>query len=64
MTAQKLRKGTYQTNRSIFGGKIYDFDFNGQTSMCDIASRIESDWKFDKKCRQNLEQRDKKKEIV
>ena len=55
MTAQKFTTKTYQTDHSTFGGKIYDYDYNGKTSMCDIASRIESDWKFDKKCRHSFE---------
>lgn len=57
MTAQKYKTTMYQAEHTAFGGKIYDYDYNGRTSMCDIASRIEADRKFDERCRQHLEQK-------
>lgn len=45
----------YKPNHSTFGGKIYNYDFDGYTSMNDIAKRIVSDWKFDEQCRKNIE---------
>ena len=47
------------TDYSSFGGNVYNYDFDGYISMSDMASRILSDMKFDKKCRKNLN--DKKK---
>ena len=44
-----------------FGGKIYNFDYEGYNSMSDIVSRIISDWKFDEKCRKNVKNRDESK---
>lgn len=50
---------TYKANRSTFGGLIYNFDYDGHPSMCDIAARIVSDMKFDKKCKNYSENRKK-----
>lgn len=41
----------FKTNHSSFSGYVYDYDFNGYTSMTDIASRIASDLTFDKTCK-------------
>lgn len=49
------------TNHSAFGGNIYNYDYDGYTSMEDIASRIASDLKFDKRCKNNAENRDRAK---
>lgn len=46
---------------TTFGGKIYNYDFDGYESMSDVANRIISDWKIDEKCRKNLENKGKLK---
>lgn len=61
MTRNYCRPGNYKPNHSTFGSIIYNHDFNGYVSMSDMAERIVSDWKFDKKCRKNAENRDKNK---
>ena len=33
------------------GSRIYNYDYDGYLSMVDVAARIISDYKFDKKCR-------------
>ena len=38
-----------------YGGRIYGFDFNGYTSMSDVADRIKNDMRFDRYCMKNLE---------
>lgn len=43
---------------NIFGGEIYRGDFDVHHSMSDIAARIISDQKFDKRCHKNVENRD------
>ena len=43
-------------DHSTFGGIISEFDFNGHHTMTSIASRIESDWAFDRSCRKNVKQ--------
>ena len=43
--------GNYKPDHSTCGSKIYNYDFDGYTSMSDMVERIISDWKFDKKCR-------------
>lgn len=45
----------YKTDRSKFGGLIYDYDYYGHLTMSDIASRIVSDMKFDEKCKKNIQ---------
>ena len=52
----------YKPNHSTFGGRIYDYDFYGHPTMSDIAERIMSDWKFDEKCRKNIEYNKAKEE--
>lgn len=58
MTTQELytllRTETYN-DHTRFGGVVSDYDFNGYNSMAQIASRIESDRKFDKSCKKNRE---------
>lgn len=46
-------------DHSTFGGSVYNYDFEGYTSMSEIATRIVSDKKFDKQCRVNVGQRTK-----
>mgnify|MGYP003409057620 FL=1 len=48
------------TNYSIYGGRIYDYDYDDYTSMSDIASRIATDMKFDDQCKKNIENRNRK----
>ena len=51
------------TDHTRFGGIIYDYDFDGYNSITDVVNRIVSDMKFDEKCRKNIEQRNKQKNI-
>lgn len=46
-----------------YGGKIYNYDFDGYTSMTDIADRIAKDFRFDKQCKRNAELRHRAKVI-
>ena len=55
MTDNYYRTGRFNVDHSTFGGYVYDYAFNGYTSMKDIADRIESDLRFDKQCRKNRE---------
>ncbi len=55
------RTERFKINHSTFGGNIYNHDFDGYTSMEDIASRIISDMKFDKRCEQEAKNRDRQK---
>lgn len=58
MTTQEiyalLRTETYRDNTK-FAGYVNEFDFDGYTSMCQIASRIESDKKFNRSCKRDGE---------
>lgn len=62
MTRNYYRTGNYKLDHSTCGSKIYNYDFDGHVSMSDMAERIISDWKFDKKCRKNAESRDNNKD--
>lgn len=53
---------TYRPDYSTFGGRIYNYDFEGYNSLADIAARIESDKKFDRTCELNAKGRKKKEE--
>ena len=46
-----------------YGGRVYEYDFDGYNSMADIAARIETDRKFDKQCEKNAKLRDQGKLI-
>lgn len=46
---------------SSFGGRIYESDFNGHTSLADMAARVASDWRFDRACMLQAEIRDRKR---
>lgn len=53
----------YNVDHSTFGMNIYKGDFDGWHSMSDIADRIISDWKFDKQCKRNAENRARSKQF-
>lgn len=59
-----MRNTNYYTssNHTTFGGNIYNYDYDGYTTMSGIAARIESDRKFNERCKKNIEQREKAKE--
>ena len=44
----------YKVDHSTFGGTICASDFDRKTSLSDVASRIESNKKFDEQCRKNI----------
>ena len=46
-----------------FSGTITNYSFDGHTSITDIAEQINSDRKFDERCRRNIEIRDRAKVI-
>lgn len=55
------RDSVYVVKRNTFGGVIYPCDFEMHLYMRDIADRIASDLRFDKQCRRNTENRNKRK---
>ncbi len=48
---------TLAEKHNTFGGLIIPSDFDNQKSEFNIANRIISDWRFDERCRKNLEMR-------
>ena len=61
MTRNYYTTGSYKPDRSTCGSVIYNYDFDGYVSMSSMAERIISDWKFDKQCKKNIENRDRNK---
>ena len=53
--------GNYKPDYSTCDSVIYNYDFDGYVSMSDMAERIISDWKFDEKCKKNMENRNRNK---
>ena len=49
------------TDHTTFGGVIYNYDFDGYSSISDIASRIIADKRFDEQCKQDAANRDRNK---
>ena len=45
----------YRPDYTRFGGKINNYDFDGHTTLTEIASRIASDMNFDRRCAKNIE---------
>lgn len=65
MTNEFYRTGRFNNDPSTFGGLIYVSDFETEfypEHGRNIASKITSDWKFDKQCQKNELSRDKRKE--
>lgn len=65
MTENYYRTRNYNFDHSTYGGIINfsDFctDYNRSEKSKSWAERIVSDWKFDEKCRKNVENRDRNK---
>ena len=61
MKRNYYRTNNYKPDHSTCSSIIYNYDFDGYVSMADMAERIISDWKFDEKCRKNVESRDRNK---
>ncbi len=67
MTKNYYKIEQYKADPSAFGGLIYGSDFNTEYHKGNIASRIVSDWKFDKHCKKQskkLHRRKKAKKEV
>ena len=68
MTRTINRYGIYEVNHSTFGGIIYPSDYNtdniGKNNYggSPIANRIVNDNKFDKQCRKNREENERRKQ--
>lgn len=64
MTEQFNTARPYKVNHTQFGGFVYPSDFNtdyrnkGNANGSTIARRIASDCQFDKRCRQNRENKE------
>lgn len=61
MTRNYYRTENYSHNHSTFGGEVYQYDFDGYTSIHTIANRIISDMKFDQYCKIQLLNNEKMK---
>ena len=54
MTKKIYTPSNYKPDRTRFGGLIAPSDFDRETTMSDVISRIVSDMKFDEQCRKNI----------
>lgn len=45
---------------SSFGGTINNYDFDGYLTMSDMAARIVADWNFDRSCKLQAENRNRR----
>ena len=61
MTRNYYTTRNHKPDHSTCGSQIYNYDFDGYVSMSSMAERIISDWKFDKQCKKNIENRDRNK---
>ena len=65
MTRNYYTTRNYEINHTTFGGIINFSDFctdhNRSEKSKSMAERIISDWKFDKQCKKNIENRDRNK---
>ena len=55
MTRNYYTTENYKSDHSTCGSVIYNYDFDGYVSMTSMTERIISDWKFDKRCKKNVE---------
>lgn len=60
MTENYYITKSYELNHSTYKGIIYEYDFCNHMTMSDVTERIISDWKFDERCKRNIENRNKK----
>lgn len=54
--------GEYKNDGTLYGGKIEDYDFDSSKPkwISNIAERIRSDEVFDKQCKRNIEERNRR----
>lgn len=55
LTENYYTKTSNYEDHTTFSGSIYNYDFDGYTSMKSIADRIMADKRFDKQCKRNVE---------
>lgn len=67
MTRKNYMTERFKEDRTKFGGRIYNSDFNTDYRRCDndhgspMAKRIAQDWRFDNQCKKNIEYRNRNK---
>ena len=60
MTKEFYRTGNYEIDRTTFGGVLNSFDFDGHHKMKKMSDKIISDGRFDKQCKKNEEERNRR----
>lgn len=51
----------YYIDHTTYGGELSSFDFDGKNTLSSMARKIADDLRFDKMCRQNIENRKRNK---
>jgi hypothetical protein len=60
MTDTLHRTGyNYKPDHHTYGGEIELFDYEGHNTMCSIAEKIRKSESFDKKCKENIKNRNR-----
>lgn len=50
ITEEFFRTGIYKPDYTTYGGEISLLDFEGHRTLVDMANKIASDFRFDKRC--------------
>lgn len=50
-----MRETTIYNTNNTFGGELSNYLYNGYVSMAEMAKDIERDFKFDYRCKRNIE---------
>ena len=59
-TKEFYRTGNYEIDHTTFGGVLNSFDFDGHHNMKTMSDKIISDLRFDKQCKKNEEERNRR----
>lgn len=50
-----MRTGNIYNTNNTFGGELRNYLYDGYVSMAEMAKDIEKDFKFDYRCKRNIE---------
>ena len=59
MTATFYRTGFNSVDHTTYGGELTIYDFEGKQTLSSMASKILIDQAFDKRCKKNIELRNR-----
>ena len=59
MTETFYRTGFHNVDHTTYGGELTIYDFEGKQTLASMASKILNDHAFDKRCKINIEFRNR-----